>query len=242
MNQAAKKPSARTLATRARIIATAEQLFAENGVASVSLNEITRASGQKNRNAVHYHFGNKEALVRAIFEKHWQPIAAMRNRMLADIARTPEPGLDAIARALVLPVAARFDDPDGGLAYIKISAQLAANNLLSFFRASGDIRTSGDGEPAWGSDMSAFWQPYLAPLPPPVRDQRMSLIVGMLFHGLADHAVFRERGNAQLANTELMLSNLVDSICAVLQAPVSSATMSTIEAGASPEPGEAPPP
>ena len=77
-----KQPSARTVATRARIISTAEQLFAEKGVASVSLNEITRAAGQKNRNAVHYHFGDKNSLLQAIFEKHWAPISAQRSAMI----------------------------------------------------------------------------------------------------------------------------------------------------------------
>ena len=63
----------------------------------------------------------------------------------------------------------------------------------------------------------------------------MSLIVGMLFHGLADHAVYRERAEGALANTELMLSNLVDSICAVIQAPVSDATRSILAREAAPD-------
>lgn len=77
-----KKTSVRTRATRARLIASAEQLFAERGVASVSLNEITRAAQQKNRNAVHYHFGSKEALVQAIFENTGNPSAPCAGRCL----------------------------------------------------------------------------------------------------------------------------------------------------------------
>ena len=80
-----RKPSTRATATRILLIATAERLFAEQGVASVSLNEITRAAGQKNRNAVHYHFGSKQALLRGIFEKHWAHIGALRTELLAEL-------------------------------------------------------------------------------------------------------------------------------------------------------------
>jgi hypothetical protein len=72
--------------------------------------------------------------------------------------------------------------------------------------------------------MSPLWAPYLKRLPGKVREQRMSLVVGMLFHGLADHALFREQMQPGLGDTELMVSNLIDSICAVLNAPVSPGT------------------
>ncbi len=221
MSTPARKPSARTLATRARIIATAEQLFAERGVASVSLNEITRAAGQKNRNAVHYHFGDKDSLVKAIFEKHRRPIGELRREMLSAVESRDPIELEDVANVLVQPVAARFEDPDGGVAFIKISAQLAAANVLEFIKQQRDPA----GEAAYGPDMSGLWAPFVDHLPRPVRDHRMSLMVGMLFHGLADHAVYRERGDADLANTELMVSNLIDSICAMLRAPVSDRTL-----------------
>ncbi len=222
---ATRKPSARTQATRAKLIATAETLFAEKGVASVSLNEITRAAEQKNRNAVHYHFGDKDALIVAIFEKHQGPINERRSAMLAAIAENPSATLAALVAALVQPVADRFEDPDGGLAYIKISAQLAAANLLRYFHQ----RTGKDIAPANWPDMSELWEPHLKHLPEPIRDHRMSLMVGMLFHGLADHAVFREADEAELANTQLMVSNLIDAICAMLVAPVSQATTAVLE-------------
>ena len=41
-----------TVATRKRIIDTAEKLFAEKGVEATSLLDIARASGQKNRSAL----------------------------------------------------------------------------------------------------------------------------------------------------------------------------------------------
>jgi AcrR family transcriptional regulator len=224
MKNPEKQPTARTLATRARIISTAEQLFAEKGVASVSLNEITRAAGQKNRNAVHYHFGSKEALLQAIFEKHWAPISARRTEMIERIERGGDIRLEDVASALVRPVAARFDADDGGIAYIRISAQLTAASMLNYFHQEDNSGAS----PGPGPNMTPLWAPFLRQLPKPVRDQRMSLVVGMLFHGLADHALLRESGDVDLANTELMVSNLIDCLCAVINAPVSAATGSTL--------------
>jgi AcrR family transcriptional regulator len=224
VNDGDKQPSARSLATRARIISTAEQLFAEKGVASVSLNEITRAADQKNRNAVHYHFGNKEALVQAIFEKHWAPISAQRTAMVKAMEDRGDIRLQDVASALVRPVAARFDDPDGGVAYIRISAQLASANILNFFHR--DETTAAT--PDYGPDMAPLWAPFLDQLPKPVQDQRMSLVVGMLFHGFSDHADYIESGDPTLANTELMVSNLIDCLCAVLSAPVSDSTAATL--------------
>lgn len=211
------KPSARTQATRARLIASAEQLFAHRGIDSVSLNEITRAAEQKNRNAVHYHFGSKDALLQAIFEKHWQPIGVMRRDMLAALEQQKDIGLRDIAALLVRPVAARFEDDDGGIAYIHISAQLAPTNALQYEGDSIDPAQDAN----YGPTLSKLWQPFLAPLPGKVRAQRLSLIVGMLFHGLADHAKTRQH---TAADTQLMVSNLIDSICAVVQAPVSDDT------------------
>jgi AcrR family transcriptional regulator len=219
MTKTTRQVSARTQATRARLIASAERLFAERSVASVSLNEITRAAEQKNRNAVHYHFGSKEALVQAIFEKHWRPIGQLRRQMLDELA-PKKVRLRDIASVLVRPVAARFDDPDGGVCYIKISAQLAANNVREFSRPHANPRREAE----WGPNMNPLWQPFLKNLPPAVLAHRMSLMVSLLFHGLADHAAHREQGESLLANTDLMVSNLIDSICAMLNAPVSAQT------------------
>src|ERR1700722_10379672 len=53
-------------ATRQLILATAEQLFAERGIAAVPLRDIGVAAGQKNNVAVQYHFGDRESLLQEI--------------------------------------------------------------------------------------------------------------------------------------------------------------------------------
>ncbi len=52
----------RDAATKAAVLATAERLFAEQGLRAVSVRDITAAAGV-NLASVNYHFGSKDALV-----------------------------------------------------------------------------------------------------------------------------------------------------------------------------------
>ena len=60
-------------ATRLQLLATAERLFAERGIAGVSLREIGAAAGQRNNSATQYHFESKHGLVLALCEHRPSP-------------------------------------------------------------------------------------------------------------------------------------------------------------------------
>lgn len=77
-------------ATRTRILLTAERLFAEQGLLSVSNRQISEAAGQGNNAAVNYHFGTKTDLVRALISRHTVPMEAVRARLLAQFAGSTE--------------------------------------------------------------------------------------------------------------------------------------------------------
>jgi AcrR family transcriptional regulator len=68
-------------ATRARIVAAAEQLFAERGFAGTTMRDLTTAAGT-NLAAVNYHFGSKEGLLETVFRTYLEPISAERMRLL----------------------------------------------------------------------------------------------------------------------------------------------------------------
>lgn len=61
---------------RARIIAAAEELFAEHGYAGTSIRDITRRAGVTSAMA-HYYFGSKEHLYRSILETAVTTIRAL---------------------------------------------------------------------------------------------------------------------------------------------------------------------
>ncbi len=52
-------------ATRAKLMAAGERVFAEHGIHGAQLRDIVRAAGQANDSAVHYHFGARARVVAA---------------------------------------------------------------------------------------------------------------------------------------------------------------------------------
>ena len=67
--------------TRDRILDTALRLFNQSGTAAVSTNHIADALGISPGN-LYYHFRNKEAIIRALFEQqyaHWDAIYSLPN-------------------------------------------------------------------------------------------------------------------------------------------------------------------
>ncbi|MBB5423595.1 TetR/AcrR family acrAB operon transcriptional repressor [Paraburkholderia sp. JPY158] len=63
------------LATREKLLDSAECLFFAHGVASTTLEDIARASGMT-RGAIYCHFANKWSLVSALFERSELPLDA----------------------------------------------------------------------------------------------------------------------------------------------------------------------
>lgn len=110
--------------TRERILATAEQLFAEGGVASTSLRTITSLA-RVNLAAVNYHFGSKDALIEAVYERRLGPLNRARLRNLDVLeARAEPPAVAELVAAFVGPIvdfSAR--DPKEGLVFMRLLAQ-----------------------------------------------------------------------------------------------------------------------
>ena len=68
--------------TRESLLDAAESLFSDRGIQAASLRAITEQAGA-NLAAVHYHFGSKQGLVRAVFSRRLAPLNEERLRRLA---------------------------------------------------------------------------------------------------------------------------------------------------------------
>src|SRR5205823_5036025 len=79
------RSNAKGEATRELLLLTAEELFAERGIAAVALRDIGIAAGQRNNIAEQYHFGDREALVQQIIEYRAIASEEIRGRMIADL-------------------------------------------------------------------------------------------------------------------------------------------------------------
>ncbi len=91
--------------TRQNILDAAERLFSRYGFAATSLRRVTRDAGV-NLAAVNYHFGSKEALVAAVFERRLEPL---NQRRLASLETAEQqageagPALEEILWCLIEP-------------------------------------------------------------------------------------------------------------------------------------------
>lgn len=214
-------PDNRSLRTQQAIVRAAETLFARHGVEGVSLNTITRAARQSNRNAIQYHFGGKNGLLQAIFDKHSTGVAERRAAIIDELAARDEPTEIIVATAMVQPLIEKLDDPDGGEAYIHISAELITANTLGY-----QTPEKHHLQLVRESKIAEFTAKQLGHLPQAVVEQRILHMNLLAYHGVSDHARVRhtEAYQALSTDTEFMASNLIDSIVAVLSLAPSQRT------------------
>jgi AcrR family transcriptional regulator len=64
------------------LLDAAAQLMDERGVDNVTVQDINQASGHRNRSAVQYHFGTRDAVIQAVMARTMEPIDAERNMLL----------------------------------------------------------------------------------------------------------------------------------------------------------------
>ncbi|ADB34884.1 transcriptional regulator, TetR family [Kribbella flavida DSM 17836] len=88
--------------TRERLLNIAEQRFGEGGYEGTSLRAITVAAAA-NIAAVNYHFGSKEALLRAAVARAMAPVNTERRRRLDQMEATGQPTAEQLIRAFIEP-------------------------------------------------------------------------------------------------------------------------------------------
>lgn len=87
--------------TRRTIVETAERLFAERGIETVSLRDVSAAAGQRNHSAAQYHFGDRAGLVAATIAHR---MSHVNERRLARLALTEDADVGGIVAAIVVPL------------------------------------------------------------------------------------------------------------------------------------------
>ena len=88
--------------TRERLLNVAEQRFGEGGYEGTSLRAITVAAAA-NIAAVNYHFGSKEALLRAAVARAMAPVNTERRRRLDQLEASGLPAPEQLIRAFIEP-------------------------------------------------------------------------------------------------------------------------------------------
>lgn len=112
-----------------KILDAAEQLFAEHGIAAVSLRKIIAAAGV-NIAAIHYHFGCKDELIRAVFRRRIVAVNSKRLEALATLrsgfGAEPIPIVDLVRAFLEPAVTLGRSGGEGGKAFFRLVARAHA--------------------------------------------------------------------------------------------------------------------
>jgi AcrR family transcriptional regulator len=201
--------------TRRALVEAATEAFAEQGVFTASLVEITRRAGQRNRGAVHYHFGSREGLLVAVLEQHAGFLAEREGELLAQARRTPDDDLASVLEAIVRPAVELAETGPSGRRYLVIVGEL----VEEYDRLGADVdqalRRTG------GYAVYGLLEQRLPGLAEPLRTERLALITGFILRSIADRARAQESGTpgrAQLP-TEQFTGNLVAMAAAMATAP-----------------------
>lgn len=171
--------SERAEQTRSALLEAAASLFAEHGPENVSLNEITRAAGQRNASALQYHFGGRDGLLRAILQPRLAAVDARRAVILDELEEQGAVDAEGLARALVEPLAAELEAEEGR-AYLRIMAQLMREGRRA---ADGPVRAEDSPASLRLAEMARALRPDRAP---EVGLLQTRLLLILLWNGLVD--------------------------------------------------------
>jgi AcrR family transcriptional regulator len=95
--------------TREKLVDEAARGCAANGVFTASLIDITRRAGQRNRGALHYHFGSRSGVLCAVLERHADFLAERERELLEVALAAPDDDVKSVVEAIVRPAAELAD-------------------------------------------------------------------------------------------------------------------------------------
>lgn len=201
--------------TRERLVEAATSVFAEEGVFTGSLVEVTRRAGQRNRGAVHYHFGSRESLLVAVLHQHVPFLAAREGELLAGGRTTPADDLASVLEAIVRPAVELAETGPSGRQYLVIVGQLVEEFDRLDEAVAAELSATG------GYAVYELLAQRMPPLDEALHNERLALITSFILRTVADRARASERtqpGRTQLP-TELFVRNLVTMAAGMATAP-----------------------
>jgi AcrR family transcriptional regulator len=202
--------------TRGQLLDAAAHEFAEQGVWNASLIEVTRRAGQRNRAALRYHFGNREAVLCAVLERHVEFLAQREGELLAKARRTPDADVGAVVEAIVRPAVELAASGWRGRACLLIVAELAGEDPSRFSPELESVlaRTGGN-------EVYALLEERMPVLPRELVDERCSLITSFILRAVADRERAKER-TTRPARPQLDDEAFVENLVAMVAGAVSA--------------------
>lgn len=130
MNRPAKKPQARAVATRERLLDAAEALFAAQEFDAVTIRDVANGAGAQLA-LIHYYFRSKEELFRQVLVRRVEELSKRRLGMLATFraaaGKKPIP-IEQIVEALIYPLLEfSLNGGDGWKYYVRLNGRVATS-------------------------------------------------------------------------------------------------------------------
>lgn len=202
---------------RELLMDVAEVLYAERGLEGVPTREIAIRAGQRNSSVVQYHFGSRNGLVFAIFERRVQQLDAER---LARLQKLEAQGPVTEIRPVVAAYVGAFGDfiANAGPTTHYARFTLQARASLSFVTEMvGKLGKSTASELKLRTHLVRL----LPHLPVEVAQQRITLASFMMIAEMADYEYRREHDPEHPgASLPARLNNSIDMIVGALTAPI----------------------
>ncbi len=203
--------------TREKLLDAAARAFAEDGVFNASLIDITRRAGQRNRGALHYHFGSRDGVLCAVIERHAAFLARREWELLEVATRAPDGDVGAVVEAIVRPAAELAESGWRGRCCLLIIAELAGEDPAHYSAELESVlaRTGGN-------EVYALLASRMAQVSPTTQIERFALITSFILRAVADRARLldqhQRKGRPQL-DYEPFVQNLVTMAAAAMAAP-----------------------
>lgn len=200
-----------SISTRQRLIEAANRAFAEQGVQGASLVEVTRQAGQRNRGAVHYHFGGRDELLAAVLEEHTEFLARREGELLAVACARPRGDAASVVEAIVRPAVELAEGGESGRNYLLICGELVELGPDDRSEAvQAAMKRTG------GYEVYGVLAERVPPMDDELRSERFALMTTFIIGSVARRA--RSRGRPQLS-TERFVANLITMATAMVSAP-----------------------
>jgi AcrR family transcriptional regulator len=197
------------------ILDTAERLFAERGIHTVSNRQVGEAAGQGNSAAVGYHFGTKADLVRAIARRHTDQLERVRARMVAETAGSAD--VCDWVTCLVRPFTAHLASLGSPTWYARFCVQVKSDPALHEVVVD-EASTSTSLRP-----LLAGLNQCLPEMPTAVYAERSSMAGHLVTQVCAERERALAVGDRTLQPSwEALATSLIDAIVALWRAPVTN--------------------
>ncbi|WP_064743090.1 TetR/AcrR family transcriptional regulator [Pseudonocardia spinosispora] len=205
--------------TRARLKSAAQRLFATRGIDGVTVRDLIAAARQRNNASLSYYFGSKEELARELIIDGARILDARRREMLGALEDADrEPTVREILEVLSVPVVELSADP-AQASYLQMIANLELNDRAFVRETLGDTWNHGYRR------CVEYLLLLIADVPRPILEQRISLVVIYLnAAGAARERSLASPGGSRLWSAPYAMSNVLDTIQGMLEAPPSEQT------------------